>query len=106
MSDHRHHLFSAPPDEQELKDRVATGHSYFVLRDDVPDEDLIFLSEYLNSGALQLIGFFTYCDVFEAHLEHSEGDCVIRLKLVGAGISARTSGTTFPPNYIKLFCCC
>ena len=41
--------FKVPKDDPELKDKVKTGHAYIVLRDDVPDEDLAFVSEYLNS---------------------------------------------------------
>ncbi len=36
-------------DEAELHDRVDRGHVYLVLKDGIPDEDLEFLSEYLNS---------------------------------------------------------
>ena len=41
--------FIVPDDEQDLKDRIEIGHPCWILRDDIPDEDMIFLSEYLNS---------------------------------------------------------
>ncbi len=41
--------YVVPDDEEDLRDRVNRGHSYIVLRDDVPEDDLTFLSEYLNS---------------------------------------------------------
>lgn len=41
--------YEVPKDETELAEKVASGHSYIVLREGIPDDDLKFLSEYLNS---------------------------------------------------------
>ena len=40
-------------DEPELRDKVELGHNYLVLKDGIPDDDLVFLSEYLNSDQNQ-----------------------------------------------------
>ncbi len=45
--------YVVPEDENELRDKVSRGHNYIVLRDDVPDDDMKFLSEYLNSDQNQ-----------------------------------------------------
>ena len=42
-----------PADDDDLREKVQTGHHYIVLRDDIPDEDLAFVSEYLNSDQNQ-----------------------------------------------------
>lgn len=49
VSDITKQSFAVPKDDNELKNVVESGHVYYIIRDDIPDEDLEFLSEYLNS---------------------------------------------------------
>eukprot|EP00973_Karenia_brevis_P013108 1778600-Karenia_brevis.AAC.1 len=48
-SDITHMTFHVPVDDKDLADVVDSGHIYYILRDDIPDADVEFLSEYLNS---------------------------------------------------------
>lgn len=45
--------FVVPKDDSDLANVVESGHLYHVLRDDIPDVDMEFLSEYLNSDQNQ-----------------------------------------------------
>lgn len=45
--------YKVPDDEHALKDRVENGHVYVVLKDGIPDDDVAFLAEYLNSDQNQ-----------------------------------------------------
>ena len=46
-------VFEPPADDDRLKLVINEGHLYYILKEDTPDDDLEFLSEYLNAAQNQ-----------------------------------------------------
>ncbi len=69
-------VFEPPADDKNLKLTITEGHRYYILKEDTPDDDLEFLSEYLNAAQNQ--------DQFhsEMHLQATVRQAAFRLLAV------------------------